>query len=326
VSTVVAEYRGLQEPALAQAIREALSATPRRLPFECFYDDLGSALFDAITCLPEYGLTRAELRLLHRHAAEVARRLPSPLEVVELGSGSGRKTRVLLDALTRRGPVVYRPVDIAGAALDACRREMSGLSGLVIAPLQQSHLEGLEAAVAMRDPRATVLVLFLGSNLGNFEPAEAARFLRGIRRNLRAGDAALVTADLEKAEGLLLAAYDDPLGLTAAFNRNALARLNRELGADFALRAFRHRALYAAAHRRVEMHLVAQSAQTVHLAALDFTLRLERGESIWTESSHKFAPGELSALGRDAGFENAALWQDLEWPFAQALWLAAPLP
>jgi dimethylhistidine N-methyltransferase len=322
VSTIAASHAGLRDPELAQRLRGALGTRPRRLPVECFYDDLGSALFEAITYLPEYGLTRAEWRLLCRHSSDIARLVPSALEVVELGSGSGRKTRLLLEALARRRPLPYRPVDISAAALEACRREMAGRTGVTVDPLPMPFLEGLSAAIEMRAPSSAVLVLFLGSNVGNLEPPERDRFLSAIRRRLRRGDALLITADLEKDASTLEAAYDDDAGVTAAFNRNALARLNRELGADFDLAAFRHRALYAARERRIEMHLVSERDQTVRIPALGLVIALAAGETIWTESSYKFRRGDLAALGRAAGFSGTAAWQDDEWPFELALLVA----
>jgi len=320
--TTLAPVTGLLEPAVAEAIRLGLQERPRRLPFECFYDDLGSALFEAITLLPEYGLSRAGRRLLARHRDEVAQRLPAGLEVVELGSGSGKMTRVLLEALALRGPVVYHAVDISPAALEECERELARIPGLTVSPIQGSHIAGLEAAVARRGEGKAVLVLFLGSNIGNFARPEAAVFLRDVRARLRPGDAFLLAADLVKPEPVLLRAYDDPAGVSAAFNRNALARINRELEADFDVSAFRHRAVYNATERRVEMHLVCDSAQDVHVRALGLRLHLAAGEAIWTESSHKFRPGEIAAMGEGAGFEAVAEWTDEDWPFSQTLLVA----
>jgi dimethylhistidine N-methyltransferase len=313
---------GLREPRVLGEIRAGLTGTPKRLPFECFYDDLGSALFEAITLLPEYGLTRAGRRLLERHAAEVAELLSTPLDVIELGSGTGRTTRILLEALVRRGPVRYVPVDISTAALEENARELGRLPGLAVEPLAASHLDGLHAGAARRRPAASLLALFLGGNIGNFDRAGAAAFLSGVRQALRPGDALMVAADLEKPEAVLRAAYDDALGVTAAFNLNALARLNRELGADFDLEAFAHRARYDPRERRVEMHLESATAQRVRLAALDLEVDFLRGETIWTESSYRFAPGELAALGERTGFRLAAEWTDGEWPFAQTLLVA----
>jgi dimethylhistidine N-methyltransferase len=322
LSTIVAPYTGLRDPELAERLRAGLAALPRRLPFECFYDDLGSALFEAITYLPEYGLTRAEWRLLCRHSTDLGRLVPPPVEVVELGSGSGRKTRVLLESLVRRGPLVYRPVDISSVALDACRREMTGLAGVTVGPLPIPYLQGLTAAVEMRRTASTVLALFLGSNVGNLEPVDRDRFLGAVRERLRPNDALLITADLEKDEASLLAAYDDSLGVTGAFNRNALARINRELEADFDLSAFQHRAIYAPRERRIEMHLVSKRDQTVHVPALGLAMRLAAGETIWTESSYKLRPDELATLGRAAGFSCRTAWHDPSWPYEMALLVA----
>jgi dimethylhistidine N-methyltransferase len=323
--TTLAPATGLLEPTVAEAIRLGLSADPRRLPFECFYDDVGSALFEAITQLPEYGLSRAGKRLLARHRDELAHLLPVGLEVVELGSGSGRTTRLLLEALAGRGRVTYRPVDISRAALGDCERELGWVPGLHVSPIEGSHLRGLEEALGPRDDRRPALVLFLGSNIGNFARAEAEAFLRDVRSRLRPADTFLLAADLVKPASVLIRAYDDPAGVSAAFNRNALARINRELLADFDVAAFRHRAAYDGAERRVEMHLVCDAPQEVRVRALDLYFRLAPGEAIWTESSYKFRPGEIAALGEGAGFELLREWTDEHWPFSQSLF-AVPSP
>ncbi len=315
-------HQGLRAPQLLEKIRAGLEATQKRLPPECLYDDLGSALFEAITLLPEYGLTRAGLRLFSRHAAQMAERLSLPLDVVELGSGSGRKTRLLLERLGVRGSVRYHPVDISAAALAACVREIGRLDGVEIEPLEASHLDGLHGAATARRPEAALLVLFLGSNIGNFARNEARRFVASIRGELRRDDTLLLAADLVKPEAVLQAAYDDPTGVTAAFNKNALGRLNRELGANFDLREFRHQARWNPGERRMEMHLVTQRAQRVHVAELGIQFDLAPGESVWTESSHKFEPGEIAQLGAETGFAAVAEWTDHDWPFAQTLLVA----
>jgi dimethylhistidine N-methyltransferase len=320
--SVGAVERGLREARVAESIRRGLTQRPKRLPFECLYDGLGSALFEAITHMPEYGLSRAGFRLFERYAADVGALLPGPLEVVELGSGSGRKTRVLLESLTAVRPVVFYPVDISAAALADCRREVERVAGVTVVPLERAYLEGLRAAVDRRRTEARLLVLFLGSNLGNFSKEEAAAFLRDVRRPLRPGDALLLGVDLQTSEPRLLAAYDDPIGLSAAFNLNTLARINRELDGDFRLAAFRHRARWDAAARRVEMHLESLADQAAHVRGLELTLELTRGETIWTESSHKFDRDEVGAMAERAGFSSAAQWLDDEWPFAQSLLLA----
>jgi dimethylhistidine N-methyltransferase len=310
---------GLLAPETAEAIRAGLAARPLRLPFECFYDEVGSALFDAITRLPEYGLSRAERRLLERSRHAIARELEPPLEVVELGSGSGHTTRPLLEALVRRGSTRYHPVDISPAALAECRRQLAGIPDLVVRPIEGAHVEGLDEAVAQRAARGTLAVLFLGSNIGNFEPPRARELLCEVRARLKPGDFVLLGADLVKPAPVLLAAYDDAAGVTAAFNRNALVHLNRELDADFEPRAFAHRALYDAAARRVEMHLVSRASQSVRVRAFGLELRLAKGDWIWTESSYKFLPGELQRLGRECGFEAAGEWTDSSWAFTLSL-------
>lgn len=321
MNTTVAS-QGLRAPELAETVRAGLAQKPRRLPFECFYDELGSALFEAITRLPEYGLSRAGLRLLERHAGDVAAALPGPLEVVELGSGSGRSTRILLERLAATRPIVFYPVDISPSALADCRRETERVPGVSCVPIEASHLEGLRDAARRRNPQARLLALFLGSNLGNFGRDEAEAFLRELRQALRPGDALLLGTDLQMSEARLFAAYDDPLGLSAAFNLNALARINRELDADFELAAFRHTVRWNREARRVEMHLESVRDQIVRIRGLALTLPLERGETIWTESSHKFDAGELRSLAERTGFVCGSQWLDDEWPFAQSLLLA----
>jgi dimethylhistidine N-methyltransferase len=307
---------------LLAAIRAGLSASAKRLPFECFYDALGSALFEAITLLPEYGLTRAGQRLFERHAEAMASLLPAPLDVVELGSGSGRKTRILLERLVSRGGLQYFPVDVSRGALEECLRELGSLSDVAVRPIEATHVEGLGLAAAERRPGASLLVLFLGSNIGNFDREEGRCFVGEVRRALRPGDGLLLAADLEKPEQVLLEAYDDPIGLSAAFNLNALARLNRELGADFELRRFVHRVRYVGEDRRVEMRLESLRDQEVRVKALGMVVSFRKGETLWTESSYKFARGEIARVGEASGFECAAEWTDEEWPFSQTLLFA----
>ena len=301
---------GLLQPKLRHAIRHGLSTRPLSLPVECLYDPLGSALFDAITRLPEYGLSRAERRLLERHSHVLAQWLPTPLSVVELGSGTGATTAILLDGLARRGRVCYRPVDISAAALADCKRRVEGIKGVDVSPFEGSHRDGLAHASQGRTPGTSLLVLFLGSSIGNLERDEVRPFLSELRSFLRPGDALLLGADLVKPEALLLAAYDDPLGLTAAFNRNALARVNRELDADFDPRAFQHRAIYDPLARRVEMHLVSEEPQCVEIGALGMRLMLALGETIHTESSHKFTIQSFTTLANNAGWNVAEVLSD----------------
>jgi L-histidine N-alpha-methyltransferase len=305
----------------AADVRAGLSRSGQKeLPSKYLYDELGSALFEAITYLPEYGVTRADQRVLEAARAEIVRLLPPRCAVAELGSGSGKKTRIILEALARRGKPLYMPIDVSAAALERCRSELNGSAAVV--PLHAGYLDGLRKAAERRPPGAALLVLFLGSNIGNFDRAGAEEFLRGVRDCLLPGDALLVGADLEKPEEVLLRAYDDPTGVTAAFNLNLLARVNRELGADFALRSFRHEARYHHRFRRVEMHLRSLRDQQVRVPAAGFTCTFLRDETIWTEASHKFGAEELPAMAARTGFSYLAQWVDRAWPFAESLWMA----
>jgi L-histidine Nalpha-methyltransferase len=307
----------------AVAVSDGLSKLGQReLPSKYLYDDLGTALFEAITLLPEYGLTRAEERLLRRHAGDILEHLPPPIAVIELGSGSGRKTRWLLEALADREPVAYFPIDISAAALIKCHQELGDVGAISMVGLEKSYQEGLQEAAARRQPNQTLLVLFLGSSIGNFDPPAAENFLRDIRRHVRPGDALLLGTDMEKSVGDMLLAYDDPAGVTAAFNLNLLARINRELGGDFLLRHFEHHVRYQEMDRRIEMYLRSIRNQTVSIRAADFTCSLREGETIWTEACHKFRVEEIPGLARRAGFLCEAQWIDTEWAFAENLLIA----
>jgi L-histidine Nalpha-methyltransferase len=315
---------------LGDDVRSALLSRPRReLPARYLYDDLGSALFDAITCLPEYGLTRADARLIERHAAAIAAAAGLPAAVAELGSGSGYKTRPLLREIARRRghPVSYYPIDISGAALESCRAQQEAQPDIArVHPICDSYLGGLGAVgAALRHPhRGPLLVLFLGSTIGNFSPPEAVSFLRSVRALMEPGDFVLLGADLVKPAARMLAAYDDPTGVTAAFNRNILGHLNRAFEGNFRLPAYRHLARYDSHARRIEMHLRASTRESVCLRSLGLEFTLEPGETIWTESSYKFRLPDLDALAADSGFETRSRWVDAEWPFAECLWRATP--
>lgn len=294
----------------------------KELPSKYLYDELGSALFEAISLLPEYGLTRADERLLSRHADEIAARLPRPVVVAELGSGSGRKTRWILQALSRYQRTTYHPIEISASALEVCRRELGSMDSVSVVGFEREYLDGLLEAAARRHSGQGLAVLFLGSTIGNFDRPAAVEFLRQVRRILQPGDALLVGTDLEKPVPQLLEAYDDALGLTAAFNLNLLARINRELQADFDLRRFRHLARYNPEARSVEMHLRSTAAQTVSFGSGGWAVPFAQDETIWTESSHKYAADEVAGFARQAGFRCDAQWIDVEWPFAESLLLA----
>lgn len=311
----------------ADDVRRGLDAGVKRIPSKYLYDDLGSTLFEAICLLPEYGLTRADERILEAHAAAIVERMcsepgpggrPATLAVAELGSGTGRKTRHVLEAVAARRSVRYFPIDLSRAALLRCRVELSGVAGALVEPIEADYLDGLSRLAARRRGER-LLVLFLGSTIGNFEPAEARAFLRAVRGFLAPGDGLLLGADLQQDRAALLAAYDDALGVTAAFDLNLLVRINRELDGGFDPRRFAHRARWDAGARRVEMHLEARGAQRVRVAGAGIEACFRDGETVWTESSHKYLPGEPAAIGEECGYQPAGAWLDDAWPFAETL-------
>jgi dimethylhistidine N-methyltransferase len=309
--------------AFALSVREGLMKTGQKeLPSKYLYDEVGSALFDLICLLPEYGLTRAEERILSTHAEEIVSRLPESVAVAELGSGSGKKTRLLLEALCRRTALSYYPIEISAKALAICERELSDIRCINIVGLEREYLDGLLEVAARRGDRQNLLVLFLGSTLGNFDGPAGAGFLRQLRGILWENDYLLLGADLCKPKGALLAAYDDSLGVTAAFNRNLLARINRELGGEFALHRFAHEAIFDEVTHSIEMHLRSVVDQEVAIPGAGIEPAFAAGETIWTETSHKYSLSELDDIAAQSGFEPQGTWLDGEWPFADCLWVA----
>ena len=305
----------------ARDVRAGLTrAGQKTLPCSYLYDPVGSALFEAITHLPEYGLTRADARIIQNYAGTLINRLPGDLVVAELGSGTGNKTYSILDRLRKRQEITYYPIDISSAALDLCAQCLSPLA--TVCAIESSYLDGLRAAAAQRQIGETLLVLFLGSTIGNFEPEAGLDFLYGVRLCLAPGDALLLGTDLVKPVDQLLTAYDDPAGVTAAFNLNLLARINRELDADFDLRQFEHVARYLEDRQRIEMHLRSRIDQRVSIGAAALTLDFGAGETVCTETSHKFRPEQIAGIARTAGFRLVDQWLDFEWPFAENLLIA----
>ncbi|MBI4263037.1 MAG: L-histidine N(alpha)-methyltransferase [Acidobacteria bacterium] len=295
--------------AFAADVTEYLRRTPRQLPSKYFYDELGSSLFEAIGRLPWYRITRAESALLARHAREILRPLPHPVSLAELGCGSGEKLAILVSSAVDRFPLIQL-VDVSPAALDTARYRLEALGVRASLAHRATYEDGLERAARHRPAGASLLVLFLGSNIGNFDPPMARDLLARIRRVLRRGDALLLGSDLVKPERELLLAYDDPLQVTAAFNRNLLRRINDELGGTFDLQGFAHRATWNAGARRVEMHLVSRLRQHVRIAAAGFELTFEPDETIWTESSYKYEPSQVLEEGLAAGFGRGEQWID----------------
>jgi dimethylhistidine N-methyltransferase len=299
----------------ARDVADGLTAAPKRLPCCYFYDRLGSRLFDAICELPEYYLTRAETAILQAHAEEVAALFPGVTDLIELGSGSAAKTRLLIEALLRRHrPLRYVPLDICRTVLEESSldllRTYPDLEVLAIAGEYHDGLEHLRAAATRRR-----LVLWLGSNIGNLERPEAARFLARVRDSLAPGDRLLVGIDLRKDRATLEAAYDDGCGVTAAFNRNLLVRINRDLGGRFDVKSFAHRAVYDEEAGRVEMYLVSACSQRVCIEQLGLDVCFAAGEAIHTENSYKYSPAEIEALADAAGLRLERNWLDPERRF-----------
>lgn len=300
-----------------------LSAAPKRLPSKYFYDELGSALFDAITVLPEYYLTRAETEILREWGWEIVRALGNPIEFVELGSGSAVKTRILIEeALRVQRTLRYSPIDISGEALRGSAHALvSAYPALHVSAFEGDYFSILGAPELRRDGKT--LVMFMGSNIGNYEPTTAAELLGAIARMLKPGDGLLLGVDLKKDPRVLQLAYDDPTGVTAAFNKNLLARINRELGGTFDLHRFEHVARYNEKQGCVESYLRSLVAQRVQIKALDLTVAFEESESIHTESSYKYSSDDLRALGDGAGLRVARTWTDSQERFSVNLYTPA---
>jgi L-histidine Nalpha-methyltransferase len=317
----------------ASDVQYYLALQPRQLPSRYLYDQLGSALFEAICALPWYPITRAEMRLLVEYGGEIFHRIecsqprvPTPLRrlstIVELGGGNGEKLLKLVESAEwgSRGPQLdLHLIDVSATALAVSARMLSALDTVHIVTHQAPYEVGLEEVRRERSASGRMLALFLGSNIGNFDPPGADAFLRAIRASLLRGDGLLIGTDLVKPEADLLLAYDDPLGVTAAFNRNLLVRINRELGGDFDLDAFDHRASWNADRSRVEMHLVSRRRQRVRVPAADLDFVIEGGESIWTESSYKYEPEAVVCALDRAGFRLVEQWIDRDGAFALTL-------
>jgi L-histidine N-alpha-methyltransferase len=311
--------------AFASDVEYYLTLTPRQLPSRYFYDALGTALFEAICELPWYRITQAERSLLLSRGREILARVDRLGTLIELGPGSGAKLATLVEAgagQLRGARLTVHLVDVSAAALDLASRTLGALDAnqsIEIVTHQATYEAGLVRATAQKRSAGRTLVLFLGSNIGNFDPPGADVFLLHIRAALAIGDFLLIGTDLVKPEAEFLLAYDDPLGVTAAFNRNLLVRINRELGADFDIASFRHRAAWNDADSRVEMHLVATRRQQVRIPAAFLDLTLATGEAIWTESSYKFRPDAVARILERAGFQLVEQWIHEEDGFALTL-------
>jgi L-histidine Nalpha-methyltransferase len=309
--------------AFAADARRGLAGRPFRIPSHYLYDALGSSLFEAICHLPWYPISRAEKGLLLRHAPAILASAARPLTIVELGCGTGEKLALLLDAW-REPPerLTVTLVDVSAAALQQSARLIASRGAARVVCHQTLYEDGVARATA--DHAGGRLILFLGSNLGNFDPEAACRFLQRLRVSLAPQDLLLLGVDLVKPEADLLLAYDDPLGVTAAFNLNVLARMNRELGAGFDLRGFEHRAVWRPDASRVEMHLVSRRLQRVTVPEAGCSATFEAGDTLWTENSYKYTTAGIEAILRDAGLRLSEMWLHDEAQFA--LLLAHPHP
>jgi dimethylhistidine N-methyltransferase len=307
-------WRSGGDPFLADVLR-GLRAPAKELPCKYFYDEAGSELFERITELEEYYLTRTELAIMQRHAEEMASLLGPRCLLIEYGSGSSTKTRLLLDHL--QAPAGYVPIDISGEHL---RRTAQALAGehpkLEIVPVQADFARPL--TLPLRKKVARRVVYFPGSTIGNFAPREAITLLRRTAELCERGGGLLLGADLKKDSRVVEAAYNDRQGVTAAFNRNILARINRELRGDFALDQFAHRAFYNEAEGRIEMHLVSRRDQRAHVGGTE--VFFAAGETIRTEYSYKYARADLEELARQAGFEVKRVWTDERDYFSVQYW------
>jgi dimethylhistidine N-methyltransferase len=296
--------------AFAHNVATGLTARPKSLSCAYFYDRLGSRLFEAICELPEYYLTRAEEAILRDHAEEIASRFPLATDLIDLGSGNAAKTRLLIEAFLRRDRLRrYVPLDICRPVLEEISADLlRTYPTLKVHAIAGDYGEAVQHLGASDAPRK--LILWLGSNIGNLERPEAGHFLGRLRATLAPGDGVLVGIDLRKEPAILEAAYDDPCGVTAAFNRNLLARINVELGGHFDLKTFQHRASYNAEMGRVEMNLVSDRRQQVAIDQLGLEVSFAAGEAIHTENSYKYSTDEIERLAAMSGLHWQQTWLD----------------
>lgn len=302
-------------------MRAGLTAAPKHLQPKYFYDETGSALFDAITVMPEYYLTRAETEILREWGWEIVRALGNPLEFIELGSGSAVKTRIVIEeALRAQGSVRYCPIDISQEALRASAQSLvEAYPNLSVCAYAGDYFSVLGTPLLERPER--VMVMFMGSNIGNYEPADARALVAGIARTLKPGDGLLMGMDLRKDARTLVSAYSDAAGVTAAFNKNLLSRINRELGGNFDARRFSHVARYDEQLGRVGSYLEAADAHAVRVEELNLEISFAAGEAIHTESAYKFTMEQIAELGRAAGLRLARTWKDRSAAFTVNLFV-----
>ena len=325
----IATARPLKEAVLQEALKGLTSLPQKMLPPWLFYDERGSQLFEQITMLPEYYLTRTERALFAAHADDIFRELNTPLTIAELGAGTASKTGLLLQAAAGFQPrVLYQPIDVSPTALDEAKASLTAaIPALAVRPQVANYIT--ERYMLERPDGHSILALYIGSSIGNFSPEEATFILQNLRSHLKPGDALLLGTDLAPRQGsglrkpveVILAAYDDAAGVTAAFNKNILTRLNAEIDTDFNVDCFDHRARWNAEHSRIEMHLESLAPQTVHIPVDGHMRRIDfaRGETIHTESSYKFTDEALEALLASASFSPIRIFHDPARSFAVTL-------
>jgi L-histidine N-alpha-methyltransferase len=294
---------------IAEDVLSGLTRTPKALPPKLFYDAEGSQLFESITELPEYYLTRTEASILDQFAGEMVEAPGTEITLVELGAGTATKTRIVIrELLKRQRRVKFYPIDVSNSALEDAARSLNGdFPGLEVHPVVADYSEGLDG---IANSAGRKLVLYLGSSIGNFEPMQGGAVLHSVRNSLRAGDTLLLGTDLVKSEKVLIPAYDDAQGVTACFNKNMLARINRELGGDFDLAAFRHVAIWNPKCSRIEIYLESLREQTVTVDALGLRVHFRRGERMHTENSYKFTSHMVHSILNMGGFELERSWTD----------------
>src|SRR5687768_6040490 len=313
----VSAPRPILSPEIAGDVLEGLSRTPKSLPPKLLYDAQGSALFEQITCLPEYYPTRTEAAILMTHADEICARLGRNVSVGELGAGTATKTRILLRSLLRRQfSVNYFPLDVSDAALQLAKDEVEKELQAVNVHPQIGDFEDLTFLELQARPR---LVLYIGSSIGNLEHDGAIALLQNVAQHLSSGDQLLLGVDLVKDSGVMQAAYNDSAGITASFNKNLLVRINRELGGHFEPDAFHHISFWNEAASRIELHLESARSQSIRVDALDMTVRFGQGERIHTENSYKYTLERLEDLLRHGGFHLEHTWTDPHCWFAVSL-------
>lgn len=306
------------ERAFAYEIAKSLGSTPKSISPKFFYDEQGSILFEQICNIPEYYLTRTEAEILERISNELAPLLVKGMRLVELGSGSSYKTRLILDILDNiQDRIEYCPIDISDILRDSCIELLDDYSSLHVTGVIDTYHDGLEFVKNMDETPS--LIAFLGSSFGNFDPKEGRHFLDQIRASMKNSDMFMIGLDLVKDKSILECAYDDPSGVTARFNMNVLARINCELNGDFDLEKFSHIAKYNKIMQRIEMYLRSDTDQTVHIPKSGIKIHLQKNELVHTENSYKFTISQIREMMSNSGFEIDRIWQDDNKQYALVL-------